>query len=69
MSVKSRRNSDISEENTASFSGSYGLPLACADFLLGLLFHPEDGCYVPPKRQAQSELHSITIQKTALFKI
>jgi hypothetical protein len=40
-----------------------------AGFLLGLLFDPEDGGDVPPKRRAVSELNRVTTQKTILFNV
>jgi hypothetical protein len=39
-----------------------------AGFFLGLFFDPEDGWYVPPKRQfAFNGLHGIISQKIELF--
>jgi hypothetical protein len=36
-------------------------------FLFDLLFNPEDGRYIPPKRRYIAELHGIATQKNALF--
>jgi hypothetical protein len=38
-----------------------------ATFLFGLLFQPEDGGDVPPKRRTQSGVHGVRKQKPVLF--
>jgi hypothetical protein len=40
---------------------------ASEGFLLGLLFDPENGGYVPPKRHVPTSLHNVTTQNTVLF--
>jgi hypothetical protein len=41
--------------------------LLLAGSLFGLLFQPEDGSDIPPKRWAVSELHYVTTQRTVVL--